>query len=297
MALDIEVVGAVAPGARIAVYFAPNTFQGFIDCLSAAVHDSTNNPSVISISWGAPEVTWGGSAIQAFDQVCQDAALMGVTVCAASGDNGSSDGSPGDNVDYPASDPFVLGCGGTTLSETGGTITNEVCWSGSGGGVSVVFGLPTYQNGAGVPQPGGQARRGAGYQIVVGGQTITVGGTSAVAPLWSGLIALTNDGRGASVGFVHPALYANPTAMHDITSGSNGDFSAGPGWDACTGLGSPDGNLIRQVLSPTPLTWKFVSEPSGATAASFLNTSPPQRAGQAFAIEMASAQVGVFYLD
>jgi kumamolisin len=117
--LDIEVVGAIAPQAKIAVYFAPNTDAGFLDAITTAIHDTTNKPSVISISWGGPESTWTSQAMTAMDEAFQAAATMGITVCVASGDNGSSDGvSSGDHVDFPASSSFALACGGTSLHAT-----------------------------------------------------------------------------------------------------------------------------------------------------------------------------------
>jgi kumamolisin len=129
-----------------------------------------------------------------------------------------------------------------------------------------VFDVPAYQAGAGVPgsvnadgrvgrgvpDVAGDADPATGYQIVVNGQAGTVGGTSAVAPLWAGLIARINGAAGSPAGLVHPTLYANPAAQHDITSGNNGAYSAGPGWDACTGLGSPDGKLVQQALAAPP---------------------------------------------
>lgn len=266
VALDIEVSGAVAPGARIAVYFTTNTDQGFIDAITTAVHDETNNPSVISISWGAPESSWAASSLTALDDACQSAAALGVTIFVAAGDNGSSDGASGNNVDFPASSPHVVGCGGTALKSSGTKITSEVVWNdgseggATGGGVSDVFALPSWQANAGVPAPSsstggrgvpdvaGDASPETGYSILVDGTTEVVGGTSAVAPLWAGLIALVNQQNGTSVGFINPALYAAPNAFHDITSGNNGAFSAGPGWDACTGLGSPIGTAIATAL-------------------------------------------------
>jgi kumamolisin len=275
--LDIEVAGAVAPGAKIVVYFAPNTDRGFLDAITTAVHDSVNQPSVISISWGNPELRWTDQAIQAMDQAFQAAAAMGVTVCAAAGDAGSSDQHASDpdfdghdHVDFPASDPYVLACGGTRLETSGGAIEQETVWndgpeSATGGGISDKFDLPAYQNGANVPpsaNPGGRVGRGVpdvagdaspvtGYLVRVDGVNTVIGGTSAVAPLWAGLIALLNQALGRNVGFLQPALYPlNGTgAFHDITSGTNGDYAAGPGWDPCTGLGSPDGSAILQALS------------------------------------------------
>ena len=275
--LDIEVAGSVAPKARIAVYFAPNTDAGFLDAINQAIHDTTNAPSVISISWGAAEVYWTTQAMQNMDQAFQTAATLGVTVCCASGDNGSTDGVRGrkSHVDFPASSPNALGCGGTRLSATSNqTWQSEVVWNNglfggaTGGGVSDVFGLPTWQAnahvptsandhhvGRGVPDIAGDADPQSGYQIYVDGQSMTIGGTSAVAPLWAGLIALLNQKRGVSIGFLNALLYQNyqnltqAHAFHDITSGNNGKYSAATGWDACTGLGTPDGKQLIDALT------------------------------------------------
>jgi kumamolisin len=268
--LDIEVSSAVAPGAKIVVYFTTNTDQGFIDAITTAVNDSVNKPSVISISWGSPESNWAAQSMTALDAACQAAAAVGVTIIVAAGDNGSSDGATGNNVDFPASSPHVLACGGTKLIGSGSTITSEVVWNetasdegATGGGVSTVFALPTWQKNANVPAPttstggrgvpdvAGDADPATGYVVRVDGETTVIGGTSAVAPLWAGLIALANAQNKATAGFVNPALYAAGAkkAFHDITQGNNGAFSAEPGWDACTGLGSPIGNLIIQAVA------------------------------------------------
>ena len=271
--LDIEVCAAVAPGAKIAVYFAPNTDQGFVDAIATAVHDKTNKPSVISISWGAPESAWTAQSMQALDAACQTAAALGVTITVASGDNGSDDGvGDGKNhVDFPASSPHVLGCGGTKLVGSGTTIQSEVVWNetaanegAGGGGVSNVFPLPAWQKNANVPKPtvaaggrgvpdvSGDADPATGYQIRVDGQTAVIGGTSAVAPLWAGLIALANAANKAPAGFINPVIYAAGAkkAFRDITQGNNGAFSAGPGWDACTGLGSPNAPALIAAIKP-----------------------------------------------
>jgi len=267
--LDIEVAGAVAPGARIVVYFAPNTTNGFQDALSTAIHDATNKPSVISISWGGPESGWTGQAMTALDAAAQDAAVLGVSICVAAGDNGSSDGvNDGKNhVDFPASSPHVVACGGTDLQSSNGTISSETVWNdgaqggATGGGFSVQFGLPSWQasagvtppsgGGRGVPDVSGDADPESGYQVLVDGKSMVIGGTSAVAPLWSGMIALLNEKLGKPLGFLQPALYglsSSTQAFHDITQGSNGSFSAAPGWDACTGLGSPSGKNLLAAL-------------------------------------------------
>jgi kumamolisin len=264
--LDIEVAGSVAPGAKIVVYFAPNTDAGFLDALTTAIHDTANAPSVISISWGGPESTWTAQAMTAFDSAAQDAAALGVTICAASGDNGSSDGvtDGANHVDFPASSPHILACGGTSLRGTGTKIASETVWNdgtsggAGGGGFSVQFPLPSYQaeanitgTGRGVPDVSGDADPQTGYNVLVDGQNLVIGGTSAVAPLWSGLIALLNEQLGAPVGFLQPKIYALPSssgAFHDITSGNNGAFDAAPGWDPASGLGSPSGENLLKAL-------------------------------------------------
>jgi kumamolisin len=272
--LDIEVAASVAPGAAIAVYFAPNTDQGFLDAVTTAIHDTTNHPSVISISWGSAESTWTAQAMEQMEAAFTAGAALGVTVTVAAGDNGSSDSQTDGlaHVDFPASAPHALGCGGTTLEGSGGTITSEVVWNdgasggATGGGISAQFPLPSYQQGAGVPvsaNPGGTAGRGVpdvagdadpqtGYRIQVDGQSEVIGGTSAVAPLWAGLVALLNAGLGAPVGFLQPLLYASGPAatFHDITQGTNGAYRAGVGWDPCTGLGSPNGTALLGALGP-----------------------------------------------
>src|SRR5271155_4261344 len=269
--LDIEVAGAVAPAAQIAAYFAPNTDQGFIDAVTTAVHDATLKPSIVSMSWGGPESSWTAQSRDALNSACEDASTMGVTVLAASGDNGSSDGTTDGTpaVDFPAASPFVIGCGGTKLTISGGAIGSEQVWNetaadegATGGGVSEVFALPTFQQSAGVPKASngfvgrgvpdvaGNADPETGYNVIVDGQPSVIGGTSAVAPLWAGLLALINESLGANVGYVNPLLYAAKAeaTFHDITSGNNGTYSAGKGWDACTGLGTPNGTALLTAL-------------------------------------------------
>jgi len=264
--LDIEMVGAVAPGAKIAVYFAPNTDQGFIDAVSTAIHDTTNRPSVVSISWGGPESTWTAQAMNEMEGAFSAAATLGVTVTVAAGDNGSTDGVTDglQHVDFPASAPHALACGGTTLTTSTEVVWNSLSSGGgaTGGGVSVQFPVPSYQAGAGVPlsvNPGGRAGRGVpdvagdadpdtGYSVRVDGQDLVIGGTSAVAPLWAALIARCNHALGAPLGFVNPRLYGAAGSFRDITSGNNGAYQAGSGWDACTGLGSPDGAALLVAL-------------------------------------------------
>ena len=261
--LDIEVAGAVAPGAKIVVYFAPNTDKGFLDAITQAIHDKQNKPSVISISWGSAEKNWTKQSLINFNEAFKAASLMGVTVCAAAGDQGSSDSEKDGKVhaDFPSSSPYVLSCGGTKLSTTNGKINSETVWhesndSATGGGVSDFFPLPDYQKqvpvplaidtkfkGRGLPDVAADADPNTGYKVLVDGQSMVIGGTSAVAPLMSALIALINQKKPQSVGFIHPQLYANPNLCRDITDGDNittttkKGYKAGKGWDACTGWG------------------------------------------------------------
>jgi kumamolisin len=269
--LDIEVAGATAPGAQIAAYFAPNTDQGFIDAVTAALHDTKLNPSIISISWGGPENSWTAQGRDALNGAFEDASTLGVTVLAASGDNGASDGdSTGTpTVDFPAASPYAIGCGGTKLTLSGSAIGNEQVWNelasdegATGGGVSENFALPGYQQGVrvpkapngfvgrGVPDVAGNADPETGYNVVVDGQETVIGGTSAVAPLWAALLARINESLGKNAGYVNALLYSAKAkaTFHDITAGSNGAYSAGPGWDACTGLGTPDGAALLAAL-------------------------------------------------
>jgi kumamolisin len=271
--LDIEVVGGVAPGAAQVVYFAPNSDRGFVDAVTEAAHAATT-PIAISISWGQSEDSWTAQSRTALDQAISDALALGITVTAAAGDNGSTDGATDgkNHCDYPASSPYVLACGGTNLDATGSTIVAETVWNeqpsggATGGGVSDVYPVPSWQTSAGVPAPaGGTGGRGVpdvagnadpktGYQVLVDGKKAVYGGTSAVAPLWAGLVARLAQLTGKKFGLLQPLIYqgvmpgTDVPGFHDITKGNNGAYSAGPGWDPCTGLGSPDGTALDTRL-------------------------------------------------
>ncbi|GAB2757494.1 S53 family peptidase [Sinomonas soli] len=272
--LDVEVVGALAPGADIVVYFGPNTDAGFLDALVQASHASPA-PCALSISWGQSEDAWTAQARNAMDQALADAAALGVTVTAAAGDRGSTDGvgDGKDHADFPASSPHALACGGTRLvaDAASGTITSETVWndspttSATGGGYSDVFPTPPWQNssaaaqhrkpaphpakhGRGVPDVSAVADPQTGYRVRVDGTDMVIGGTSAVAPLWAALVARLAQAAGRRFGLLQPALYAQASAFRDITSGTNGTYRAGPGWDPCTGLGSPNGAALLAAL-------------------------------------------------
>jgi len=269
--LDIEVAGAVAPQARIVVYFAPNTDAGFINAVTTAIHDEKHAPSVVSISWGNSESAWTQQARAALDDALAAAALLGVTVCVASGDHGSSDGLDDghEHVDFPASSPFALACGGTRVETAGAALTGETTWSdpppggASGGGESTCFDLPSWQSGLaltltggvsrplekrGVPDVAADAAPDSGYRIRVDGADVVAGGTSAVAPLWAALIACANAAAGAPLGFVNPRFYAGGAAFRDVIRGDNGGYAATQGWDGCTGLGSPAPDVFADAV-------------------------------------------------
>ncbi|GAB3268688.1 S53 family peptidase [Sinomonas notoginsengisoli] len=278
--LDIEVVGALAPRSSVLVYFAPNTDAGFLDALAQASH-ATPAPAAISISWGQSEDAWTAQARNAFDQALADAAALGVTVTAAAGDRGSTDGvgDGHDHADFPASSPHALACGGTRLEAdpATGAITAETVWndspttSATGGGYSDVFPVPTWQasvaapaahrkpkptpgpkpHGRGVPDVSAVADPQTGYRVRVDGADMVIGGTSAVAPLWAALVARLAQATGKRFGLIQPMLYAQGTGFRDITVGNNGTYHAGPGWDACTGLGSPDGTALLKAVTTT----------------------------------------------
>jgi kumamolisin len=273
--LDIEVAGAVAPGANQVVYFAPNTDQGFIDAVTDAVH-AQPTPAAVSISWGGPENSWTAASMTALDQAIADGIAIGVTVTVAAGDNGSSDGvNDGEpHVDFPASSPHALACGGTSLQAdpATGSISSETVWNdgpgggggATGGGVSVQFARPAWQNflgvplapgggafaGRGVPDVAGNADPATGYQVLVDGNQTVIGGTSAVAPLWAGLIARFTQSVGDRLGLLQSVIYTGlhkgepSVGLRDITVGSNGAYKAEPGWDACSGLGVPEGQTL-----------------------------------------------------
>jgi kumamolisin len=303
--LDIEVAGAIAPGAKINVYFGPlASDDGFRDAINVAINGDANGQnslppgSVLSISWGGPEIHNQPGLIEDIDHLFAVAAAKHMTICVASGDDGSRDNGPDGslNVDFPASSPWVLSCGGTSLSQK--SVNSEVAWNNTtngsgngatGGGISSVFDIngtntnlshATYQtniilpssnaklNRRGVPDVSGVADPLTGYNIWFNGQmnsnsneqSNAFGGTSAVAPLYAGLITLINKSLGRAVGFINPIIYENVNVrntFHDITSGNNNmdgdsDYTAGVGWDACTGLGSPNGiDLLNALRAST----------------------------------------------
>src|SRR2546421_1140183 len=278
--LDIEVVGAMAPHANQLVYEGPNTTQGLNDTYNQIVHD--HKAQIVSISWGLCESSTGPAELQTLDNIFKQGASMGISFFAASGDSGAYDCNDGNlAVDSPAGDPYVTGVGGTNLQLNAGAYGSESVWSnpndtqrspngaGGGGGVSNTFAKPSWQTGSGVqngnrgvPDVSADADPATGYAtyctVTNAGCPstgwITVGGTSAAAPLCAGSMALINQylqsqGK-AAVGSANPALYGlfntqqQSPAFHDVTSGTNLHYAATTGYDMASGIGTPDVNNI-----------------------------------------------------
>jgi kumamolisin len=289
--LDVEIAGALAGGAKVAVYFSTFDEKGLVDLLSTVINDSANDPTVLSVSWGWDEnqpfnngILWSPAAIDHVNQSLLAAAQLGIAVCVSTGDDGSEaqakDGHA--HVNFPATSPYVLAVGGTTLharkGANGQTAVTEVVWndgpgSGTGGGVSDITPVPSWQEGkvprsinpgnfAGraIPDVAANADPNTGYLVMSGGKLGIVGGTSASAPLWASLITRINASIGARTGNLNALLYGTigpAGVLRDITSGNNdtdglldGQFPAGPGWDACTGWGVPDGAKLLAALKP-----------------------------------------------
>ncbi|WP_328552353.1 MULTISPECIES: S53 family peptidase [unclassified Streptomyces] len=259
--LDIEVLHAIAPKANVTVFEGPNSDAGEVDTYQAIVDSGI---PTTSISWGAAESARTTSNINAVDAVFKAGAAQGLGFYAASGDDGSDDaGDGGTSVDYPASDPYVTGVGGTKLTVTSSNVwSKEVAWSGGGGGKSSVFKIPSWQTavqktaGGGfrqVPDVSAHANPSPGVSVYSQGSWTAVGGTSAAAPEWAAFAALYNQQAAAAgkanLGFANPALYtANGTGFHDITSGSNGAYSAATGWDFTSGWGSYNAATLATKL-------------------------------------------------
>jgi kumamolisin len=272
--MDIELAAAFAPGARIVVYFAPNNEQGIFRALATALADQQHRPSVLSLSWGEPEPSLSAMYARTINDVLREAASLGVTVCVSSGDYGAPNRSPDykPSVNFPASSPYALGCGGTTLEISGKAIAQETVWNSvinrrwgaSGGGVSRLYERPpwqrdfavphppTEQGGRGVPDVAGPADPRTGCRIVVGGVEGVSAGTSAVAPIWAALAARLNHALGARAGYLNSLLYRlarqEQGLFRAVTQGDNRGYAAGPGWNACTGLGSPVGDRLLAAL-------------------------------------------------
>lgn len=285
--LDITVAGAIAQNAKIAVYFTGGETQSILHALQRMIHPGAGDPvpTIISISYGwGPDDAQAGFTAAEFTQLgslFQDAANLDITVLVSSGDHGAFlESKKSAQASYPATEPMVIACGGTTAGNVNGANFDEYVWNdvgaggpgASGGGVSALFPVPSYQSGAGVPvhnvtkkagrgvpDIAGNASENSGYmQNAAGSSPQPVGGTSAVAPLYAGLFARINANLGTSVGFINPVLYdLAGTAFRDIVGppgplnnsfGPVTGYPVGAGWDACTGLGSVKGDMLQNGL-------------------------------------------------
>jgi kumamolisin len=297
--LDMCVVGAAAPGAKIFMYFTEFTSKGWVDALHQAITDQ-NDISVISISYGNPESdpqsAWTAMGVRVVNTAMEAAAAKGITILVAAGDDGSSDGIGSQaNVDFPASSPNVMAVGGTKLVATGATppaIASEIVWNevnlgegATGGGISAIFTKPTWQNGVNVPPSSnpphkigrgvpdvaavGDPETGVVVMHIDGKKLDMIGGTSASAPLWAALVARLNEGLKARCGDLNPLLYTRfaTGVLRDIVQGNNGAYAAGTGWDACTGLGTPRGQALLAALSGTAKKQPAAKRPAAKRAA------------------------------
>jgi kumamolisin len=258
--MDLQILGTVVPGARLVTYLAPETPKGWYDAFSKAIFDPCA-PSVINCSWGSAEDDTPQSSMISLDQLFQKAALKGVTVCASAGDFGN-----GQPSHFPATSPHVLACGGSSV-DTG--LTRETSWyevisngtlsvtMAGGGGSSQFFQVPSWQTavagqtGRGYPDVAAKSDVMTGYDVLVTGFDLPMGGTSAAAPMWAGLVAAINETLGRPTGYLTPLLYSAgfSTALKAITQSGGGTCQPSSGWNPCTGLGSPVGTALLAALS------------------------------------------------
>jgi kumamolisin len=270
---DIEVAGSVAPRAKIVLYF--SSTEKYIEAVDMAIRANSNRIVVVhSAPFSESERNWNQPALQQLNQILQSASTdsRGVTVIASSGNNGVRNGvyhGPAD-VEFPASSPWVLACGGTKLTASGQFLgPDDATWNdsaqgrGAGGGMSGLFPMPDWQLsavvtkskdgtlGRGVPDVAANADPETGYRMYVDGQPAVIGGTQLAASLWAGLIALVNQGVGHGVGYINRELYTRigPSgALRNVTKGAPEGCAASSGWNACTGLGSPDGEKLLKAF-------------------------------------------------
>ena len=268
VALDQEALLMTAPQAKQIAYFAPNSGSGILDAIERVARDAYYGANIgaLSISYGMCEANLPFDFLDALHQVISDAVAAGVTVFAASGDNGAFECGPGDvSVSSPASDPLVVAVGGTTVDDLPPVATETVWWdgsSGSGGGTSAAFAEPAYQQtragslpGRGLPDISLAGDPASGITIEVDGLIGAVGGTSLASPLAAATFTdvLSSSGTDYGIGDIHRNLYAAPaTAFRDITVGTNGAYTAGPGYDLASGLGAPQWSALRNTLTGSP---------------------------------------------
>lgn len=282
--MDVETIGGACPTSNLTIilYISPNSLSAFPTLLNyiyttnVVVNSTSYKPSMLSISWGAPEIYYGSSLINSINSQFSRMTENNMNICVATGDNGSNNGVGGsaNYVDYPSSSPFTTAVGGTTLicpNNVYDASTIETGWSSGGGGVSTQNAKPSYQSsitaaGRSTPDIAAVADPSTGVVFTLNGSYAVVGGTSLAAPIVIAFLAAIN-----CQGFINPKLYtANSNCFHDVKTGSNGGFSASNGYDNCTGFGSFNGAILRAALSPivtTALTTlpTSVTVPAGQT--------------------------------
>lgn len=266
-ALDIETIGGCYPSNKLTIILYLGKLTSTIaTVMTAATSARTINgivyrPSIISCSWGLPEVYASNSYLDAANNAMSVAAAAGITICTATGDYGSNNGvgGSGNYVDFPSSSPNVTAVGGTTLVcrtnvYTTAPNTVETAWSNGGGGISVKFAKPSWQSaitatGRSVPDICMNADPNTGVLYRVNGANYIFGGTSVSAPIAASFFALNNLTR-----FANPILYGIEPGLgcfYDIVLGTNGGYNATAGYDKCTGLGSINGQNLKNILSPS----------------------------------------------
>lgn len=271
---DIQVAGILAPKAKFVIYYATS----ILNAMKMALADTENKLSVISISWAGSELGYAQQEIMELNNVFHEAALKGITVVGASGDNGALNNKQYANVNVPVNSPYVLACGGTQTYITDDKIASETVWNestsqsqiASGGGFSQRIAEHQYQavtskqyieqfpqfepyysaGGRGIPDISANAADASGYSIVFQGKWVKIGGTSLATPLWAALIARMNQNLGYRLGFINPYLYQlkGVAAFHQILEGNNNLYIAAEGWNPCTGLGTPNGEALMQAI-------------------------------------------------
>lgn len=260
--LDVEAVGGCCPSQNLTIilYIAPNTTQSLYDCFNYAINTPvisngiSYKPTVISCSWGLPEIYINKTLLTSFNTLLATASAKGINVCTASGDNGSNDGVGGTsaNVDFPSSCPNVIAVGGTNLvcpNNVYDAFTIEKAWSNGGGAISKNYAKPSYQasitaSGRSVPDIALVADPATGVIFLINGSYYVYGGTSVAAPVCAGFFAAINASK-----FANPIFYSSPSSFNDIKLGSNGAYSAKLSYDNCTGLGSIKGDILAPLLS------------------------------------------------
>lgn len=274
---DIQIAGALAPKATFVIYYG----KSILEAVKLALSDTKNHPTILSISWAGSEFHYSELELQELNNTFYEAALRGITVIGASGDHGAFNGLQYPNVNVPTNNPFVLGCGGTTVAIQNGQLIQNIVWNeqmsgsmvGTGGGYSQRVTIPSYQqrasaiylnnnpqflrfnphNGRAIPDISANAAMASAYSIVFNGQWTKMGGTSLSTPLWAALVARLNQALGYQLGFFNSLLYQleGSNAFFPVPQGNNGLYIAAYGWDPCTGLGSPNGQALLSAIQQT----------------------------------------------